>query len=92
MLGRKGVPVAGNWGAENEMGERIPATGAAGVAGSDAVAEGSDCATGAGTGTGGWRKTADLAGVGEAIPDSLNLEGDLERDLRSERTVALTST
>ncbi len=85
MFGLNGVPV-GSWGAEKEVGDGGPA-GAAGVAGIDADAS---CPNGAaGDTVGDWRKPAE---VGDAAPDNLNLEGDRERDRRSDLTAELTST
>lgn len=46
---------------------------------------------GVGVGVGDWRST-DEFGVGDAMPDNLNLEGDRERDLRRDLTVEPTST
>ena len=60
-----------------------------GVAGTDAGPRFSKCRFGDALGD--WRRTLGWA-VEDAIPDSLNLEGDRERDLRSDLTVELTST
>ena len=92
MLGRKGVPVVVVWswgGAESEVGESSPAA-KAGVAGTVAGAACSNCAFDGGVGD--CRKTVDLTAGDDAIPESLNLEGDRESDLRSDRTVEPTST
>ncbi len=70
------------------MGKGDPAA-KAGVAGAVAGPRFSKCRFGDGLGD--WRRTLEWA-VGDAIPDSLNLEGDRERDLRSDLTVELTST
>ncbi|KAL2126022.1 hypothetical protein VTI74DRAFT_1931 [Chaetomium olivicolor] len=89
MLGlTKGLAAVGSWGAEKDVGESSPAAGA-GVAGIGEDAGCSNCATGEGVGD--WRKIVEWAEVGEAA-DSLNLEGDRERDLLSDRTAELTST
>lgn len=90
--------LVGSCGAEKEVGEGGPA-GAAGVAGAGTGedAAGSGCAAVAAVvvvaaGVGDWRKTAEALGFGDAAPDNLNLEGDRESDLRSDRTAVETST
>lgn len=65
------------------MGKGDPAA-KAGVAGAVAGPRFSKCRFDA---LGEWRRA-----LGDAIPESLNLEGDRERDLRSDLTVELTST
>lgn len=86
-----GVPAAvGSCGAEKDVGEVDPA-GAAGVAGIEVDAGRSNCTVD--DGVGGWRKMEVVAGVGDAAAaDNLNLDGDRERDRRSDRTAEPTST
>lgn len=79
----KGLPAIPCWGAEKEVGEEGPAR-AAGVAGIGVEAGCSRCADldgAAGVGV----------GEGETAPESRNFDGDLESDLRSDRTAELTS-
>jgi hypothetical protein len=90
MLGLKGVPVVWSWGgADCAVGENGPAS-KAGVAGTVAKGVWSNCALDDGVGD--CRKTVDLIAGDDAIPESLNLEGDRDSDLRSDRTVEPTST
>lgn len=82
-----------SWGAVKEADEVSPA-GAAGVAGMVVDAGWSNCtAVPVDDGFGNWRKMEDEAGVGDAAAaDSLNFDGDRERDRRSDRTAEPTST
>jgi hypothetical protein len=89
---RDGVTVfAGSCGAEKEAWEReIAAGGAAGVTGIGVEAGRSNCTVDDGVGE--RRKMEEVAGVGDAAPDNLNLEGERERERRNDRTAELTST
>lgn len=90
MFGLNGVPV-GIWGAEKEVGEGDPA-GIAGVAGAGGGADPGGSIWGVGDGVGDCRKAAEEPEVEVGIPDNRNLEGERERDLRSDLTAEPTST
>lgn len=91
MFGLNGVPVVACWGAGKEVGDEGPAR-AAGVTGIG-VDEEEGCSNSADLeGVGDCRKLEAAPGVGDAAPESRNLDGDLESDLRSDRTAEPTST